>query len=461
MFREALGWGTLLILVGCGSLPTTHPPPPPPALRLEITEGATIQGVAFTEPAQQLVVTIRNAGENVPVQFQSVSPAGGTDPIGLGRLGGGTLIYSDTLTTASDAQGRIQVRLRLARAAGKYFIRITAPTLPARDSSTVIVQPDVLAEIDVAPNDTALLVGESFVARATGLDRWRNVRAGETFSTTVVGTALTVRGLTIVAAAIGRDRVRVTSGSIASLVDISVMPPGSITTIVPGQVLTMGTNATSPALIPFPHLDEFFGSALDWSSDGHQLVSDVFATIRVHGDDGSIRQLTAPGDAEVLPQFSADDQWIYFARQRSPVWELRRRRVDGSRDTLLLESTDPEISPAPNGSEAALVDSRMIWIVDLTTGQRRLVVEGHAPSWSPDGNLIAYRDPGLQVNLVHPDGSGQRRLAGTAGFGRPEWSSDSKYLAVGHEFAIAVVSVERGDFLPLSFLLWRLVTWRP
>lgn len=396
------------------------------------------------------------------MQFQSVPPPGGTDFVSLGRTEAGGIVYAHALSATTNAQGRIEVPLRLARGAGRYFIRITAPSLAARDSSVVDVRPGALVRIVIAPIDTALLVGEAFVARPVARDRWDNVRSGDSFSATAEG-PVSVTGLTIQATAIGRARIRVSSGSEAAHLEVSVVPPGAITTVVPGEILTTRTNATLPERIPFVRPEDEPGSAIDWSSDGRWLVSDVFAKVRVHGPDGSIRLLTAPDQAEVMPQFSADGQWIYFARQRFPMWELRRRRPDGSGDTLLAVATDPIISPAPNGFEAVLSNMGMVQILDLTTGQTRPVAPGRSASWSPDGTRIAYRDG--QVVVVLSDGSGQRRLPGTGGIGRPEWSPDSKYLAVlttETGFArLALVNAEQGDYLPLFFLFWQVVTWRP
>ena len=56
-------------------------------------------------------------------------------------------------------------------------------------------------------------------------------------------------------------------------------------------------------------------------------------------------------------------------------------------------------------------------------------------AWSPRGNLIAYSDTdGHGFWVVHPDGSGRRRVSSQGGTGWVRWSVDGSKLA----FAVAV-----------------------
>ena len=88
-----------------------------------------------------------------------------------------------------------------------------------------------------------------------------------------------------------------------------------------------------------------------------------------------------------------------------------------------------------------------LWILDMATHKAVPLTSGQGgdfrPSWSPDGKWIAFssdRDSDLptakgrwerlhlvDVYVVHPDGSGLRRISQHGNFcGGPRWTADSK-----------------------------------
>ena len=54
------------------------------------------------------------------------------------------------------------------------------------------------------------------------------------------------------------------------------------------------------------------------------------------------------------------------------------------------------------------------------------------PTWSPDGKLLAFADYDGHVNVIGPDGTGQRTLATLAGrtSSSLEWSPDGRWIAL-------------------------------
>ena len=82
-----------------------------------------------------------------------------------------------------------------------------------------------------------------------------------------------------------------------------------------------------------------------------------------------------------------------------------------------------------------------LWMQNLENGQIRQItyeqdpgVSMGVPVWSPDGKQIAYvlRKPGgwsVDLWLIHPDGSNQRKVEDRAGWAT--WSSDSQWLYYG------------------------------
>jgi Tol biopolymer transport system component len=113
---------------------------------------------------------------------------------------------------------------------------------------------------------------------------------------------------------------------------------------------------------------------------------------------------------------------------------------------------DDQAGFSPDGKQIVFVSTRAhgranLWILDVASQRATPLTSGEGgdfrPSWSPDGKWIAFSsDRGsdlpaakgrwerlqvADVYLIHPDGSGLRRISEHGGFcGSPKWTPDSK-----------------------------------
>jgi Tol biopolymer transport system component len=93
---------------------------------------------------------------------------------------------------------------------------------------------------------------------------------------------------------------------------------------------------------------------------------------------------------------------------------------------------------SPQMSEADADRNPVIAVMDVEAGNLRMLGEGRDPMWSPDGQWIAYYEPGgARCLLVHPDGTGltvvktlRQSFFSYRSFvwGGPVWSPDSRQL---------------------------------
>ncbi|XP_040377803.1 uncharacterized protein LOC102702184 [Oryza brachyantha] len=151
----------------------------------------------------------------------------------------------------------------------------------------------------------------------------------------------------------------------------------------------------------------------DFASESTEV--DVVA-ISLGDDDGGIamKKLTVGGENNAFPSPSPDGKWVVFRSGRS-----------GHKNLYVMDAEHGEAGGVRRLTEGPWSDTMC--------------------NWSPDGEWIAFasdrHDPGsgsFAIYMVHPDGTGLRRVVHSGGGGRtnhPWFSPDSKSIVFTSDYA--------------------------
>jgi Tol biopolymer transport system component len=169
-------------------------------------------------------------------------------------------------------------------------------------------------------------------------------------------------------------------------------------------------------------------------------------------DGKNERAAVSHRESEYSPSVSADGRWIVFTSEQAGQSDIYRVHPDGTGLEQLTSSPafDDQGALSPDNSTLAFVSTRAsgtadIWVLDIASKKYTNLTQSSSgnfrPTFSPDGKWIAFssdrdntpgRFPGqwemLQstgIYIVHPDGSGLRRVTRSGGVaGSPSFSAD-------------------------------------
>jgi len=149
----------------------------------------------------------------------------------------------------------------------------------------------------------------------------------------------------------------------------------------------------------------------------------------VSTDGGAARQVTSGKVPEVYPRFTPDGARIYFntwGGEPLSIWRVPSGGGPARPATSPTAGSDAYADVSPDGRSLVFTRtenkvSRLYVASTDGTGEPRRVVDapGTVARWSPDGNWISFspsRGFSSGVSIVHPDGTGLRRLTETGGW---------------------------------------------
>jgi gamma-glutamyltranspeptidase len=170
-----------------------------------------------------------------------------------------------------------------------------------------------------------------------------------------------------------------------------------------------------------------------YAADGRLALS-IRGDIWIHGKSGPWSQLTSGPAWDGAPAWTADGSAIVFTSNRSGASHLYRVSVAGGTPERLTQAPEPEgeASISPDGSMAyarGRAGQTKLW-VRTTAGVERRLTKGdngaeHWPSWSPDGQRIAYsasKEDRTRLRMHVVAGDSDRVVVEDRDAEHPSWS---------------------------------------
>jgi tricorn protease len=203
------------------------------------------------------------------------------------------------------------------------------------------------------------------------------------------------------------------------------------------------------------------------SPDGQKVAvighGEVFAAPAKDG--GTAQRITTTAGAEREVVWSPDSRRALVISERGLDHRLVEYDVASGRETMLTtHGIASAVSYAPDGKSAAYVlDDRELHVVTLAGGADRTLFtgaiatdarEGPRPTWSPDGQYIAFplldARSFVNVQIVPAAGGAARPVSflGNGQMGGIAWSPDGKYILFDTAQRTEDARIVRIDLLP-------------
>lgn len=139
------------------------------------------------------------------------------------------------------------------------------------------------------------------------------------------------------------------------------------------------------------------GKWVYFASTRHRPTSDIYMK-RVDGT--AITQLTSDAAQDVMPSVSPDGRRVAFASNRAGSYDIYVMSATGGQAVQVTSDPGQELRPtwSPDGKTLAFsrtaegADRWEIWVTDVNRpGNTRFLTYGLFPAWQPGGNSIAFQ----------------------------------------------------------------------
>ncbi len=476
--RSALVLPVLAVAVACDS-PTGNE-----GARLILISGPALSDTIMAMPAQHVIVELRDE-RGVPLPNAHVTftgrkaqsadsliglrgvfacPPGLTECYGWSATWGWSGIGEWTALT--DAQGRAAVKVQFGQVAGLTAIDVKHDESEVRMTIPVTTRAGARAGAYTPVRDTVVYVGSSYSLAAVAADRLDNPVSGTVTVTALDPAVATYSGGTITAVATGRARFTMAAGVATDTAFVSVPPAARLVAMGPpaiagGMGRLMLVNLDGSGRKPLVATYGSTGNVIPtWTPTGDRIV---YQEEDASGGNVALKVIDTLGNAPIAfpvtpgvtfamqPVFSHTEGRLYLFGNSIAGSGVYRVEQNGAGAVYVHPAVQP--GPSPDGTRLAFVIGDSVKTRDLGTGVETFIdTNGLLPRWSPAGNEVAYVNQSSgALMLVHPDGTGSRRIGGTMTYGGVvTFSPDGTWvLATNASGHFDLIRVSDGVRLPL------------
>jgi hypothetical protein len=384
----------------------------------------------------------------------------------------------------TDARGIARVGVQLGTFAGQAAVAISVPTMGYADTIRYVVRPGKASAVIGYPRDTTAYVGRGYVLRGEVYDRGGNpLPDAVTFS---AEGPVSIADNMLIANALGRGRITAHSGALEDVIQVSVVPEGTVAFRAGRQLIVSnldGSNFRSVA--PWSPGNQTFGSSwiavpgVEWSPIGRTLLAPYEKSILSVDVATGLEEAVFSSDFGPVAgaRYSEDGNWLFFSAADAPKQScsLFRASVDGLRleqigspPTRYLCEFAP--SPSRDGQRVAYTrtygsSSEVVIHTVGTDSTTDIRLAGTHGAWGPIGDRIAYADTTRQMRVITPDGVVIHDLGNVGSdVNWIDWSPDGEWLLVNtrHQGVPVLIQVTTGIKMPIR---WAVPVgegaWRP
>jgi hypothetical protein len=380
----------------------------------------------------------------------------------------------------ADSLGIVTVQARMGLKAGPATLIARQFPAGAADTARFTVQAGRPARVVATPADSAVILGRTLALRIALQDRGGNTATGTpTFA--VVEGPVTVNTLGVVGTTgYGTARVEARAASAADTVRMVVVPPGALVAVsIFGGMALANLDGSRLTVIPGHGRMPAFSPSGDRLVYQHYQYEGPLVTQTLAGTPTPL-VAQATGGWHHWPQYSRDGEWIYYfssvPHEPQTIWRVRK---DGTGLEKISaagtnRASEGHPSPSPDGTRIAYFVGgsfeAYIHVRNLVTGEvSGRLARGHAPTWSPAGDLIAFNEIASSgrpagIFVMRPDGTGLRKVSAPEHLYdfSPRWSPDGKWILAAAYSKVHLIEVETGLTIVLPFLESILsVDWKP